>query len=228
MPHVPQLLESDVVSVQTPLQLVSPPVHAAPQLPFAHDPDGQTMPHVPQLLGSVPSSVQTPLQRVSPVTHVPVVELAHKPVLQAPLSQTMPQAPQLLMFDCVFTQLPAQSVVPAVHPPVAPVSWLIVPVSVPTMMTGPVSRGPTCVASGRPRPSPSIAPLPPSKRPSPVVAPVAHPTLSAPDANMKAASQPGPSRSSFIIGLCRVCHRWRLFARKERTSRRPVRGGWNT
>jgi hypothetical protein len=68
LPHVPQLFGSVVVSVHSPLQLVSPPpqTHA----PLVHDaPVPQALPHAPQSNGSLVRSTHALLQFVRPVPH---------------------------------------------------------------------------------------------------------------------------------------------------------------
>jgi hypothetical protein len=91
VPQAPQLFGSVAVSVQVPLQLVSP---ATGQL---HPPSAQTSPAAhctpqrPQLFGSVARSVQVPLQFTSPA-----VEQVQTPSAQmSPAGHTTPQAPQL-------------------------------------------------------------------------------------------------------------------------------------
>jgi hypothetical protein len=133
--QAPQLLGSEVVSTQVPLQPVSPvgqeSTHVPPPqsqeqqvLPSVHAPplavhgvmhvalehvwpEAQIVPHAPQLLESVCSSTHTPLQEVKPLAQTQA-EFTH--VSLDP--QTVPQAPQSLALEVVSTQVPEQQTPP--------------------------------------------------------------------------------------------------------------------
>ena len=71
MPHPPQLLLSQLVSMQEPLQYIPPCGQG-----LLHDPWmqygvdwGQTFPQAPQLFGSEFTGVHVPLQTIAPATH---------------------------------------------------------------------------------------------------------------------------------------------------------------
>jgi hypothetical protein len=111
LPHVPQLVASDVRFLQPSLQQVMP----GPQ-PLMHMPPQQTwpaahggLPHPPQLLESVPVSVQVPPQLVWPGGHTQ--ELAAHTI---PPVHAVPHTPQLLGSDVRSTQSPVgpQAVLP--------------------------------------------------------------------------------------------------------------------
>jgi hypothetical protein len=94
LPQIPQLALSAEVSMQDPLQHVSP--------------FGQTFPHVPQLLVLVWRFWQVPPQFV-----VPPAQLPHDPLMQdTPEAQVPPHAPQLFGSVLVSTHALPQSVRP--------------------------------------------------------------------------------------------------------------------
>jgi len=67
VPHMPQLLASTWVSVQTPPQSVKPPAVSQTQLPAVHTSvAAQVVVHSPQCAGSCWVLVQTPLQSTNP------------------------------------------------------------------------------------------------------------------------------------------------------------------
>jgi len=114
LPQKPQLLMSDCVLRQVPLQLTVPAGHThAPLVQVATA--GQTAPQAPQLPLLVLRFVSQPvLDRLSqlpnPALHEATTQTpATQPALPfATVAQTVPQAPQLLTLVCVLTQLPVQ------------------------------------------------------------------------------------------------------------------------
>ena len=95
VPHAPQLLVSDEVSAQVPLQ------HESPL--------GHLFPHAPQLFVSVDSFTQAPLHSACPAAQLPQVPLMQ----EVPLAHAWPHVPQLLASVLRFLQLfPEQSVKP--------------------------------------------------------------------------------------------------------------------
>jgi hypothetical protein len=108
LPQEPQFRASLPVSVQIPLQLVSPPPQA--QAPFVQlAPVPHTVPQAPQSLGSLVRSTHALEQLVSPDAQL---------VVQAPLEQTWPvaqaspQPPQFEGSPWMLVQTPLQRVPP--------------------------------------------------------------------------------------------------------------------
>jgi hypothetical protein len=90
LPQAPQLLLSQHVETQAPLQIVSPSAQqrplGQPQMPSKHvSPDGQMFPHFPQCWLLQQVSTQTPSHSVWPSPQLPPA--AQTPPLQTPLAQ---------------------------------------------------------------------------------------------------------------------------------------------
>ena len=108
VPQLPQLLESTVVSTQTPLHSVMPAAH--PHTPPEHAwPAAQVFAHAPQLAGSLARLTQLFPQGVVPGAQ----DSPQTPAEQnCPTGHAVPQAPQLLPSLAVSTHMPEHSVLP--------------------------------------------------------------------------------------------------------------------
>lgn len=105
-PHAPQLLLSELVSMQLPLQSVSPePQPALEHAPDEHtSPAAQAVPQLPQFAGSFVTSTHAPLQVTVPAGHT-----HEEPLQMVPLPHTVPQPPQFSGSLAVSTQPPAHA-----------------------------------------------------------------------------------------------------------------------
>jgi hypothetical protein len=103
-PQVPQFRGSVSVSVQTPLQLVSPPPHT--HEPFVQlEPVPHWVPQAPQSNGSLVRLTHALLQLVRP----PVQVVVQRPCEHTwPVAHTVPHPPQLFGSLCVSVQTPLQ------------------------------------------------------------------------------------------------------------------------
>src|SRR5579872_1743621 len=105
MPHLPQLLGSELVLLQTPLQRTSP-VGQVHWLEMQLVPPRQRTPQPPQLALSLRSSTQAPPQSTKglwqPKVQVPCWQVSFAP-------HTLPQKPQLLGSSKTLAQIPLQN-----------------------------------------------------------------------------------------------------------------------
>lgn len=117
VPHVPQLVRSDMRLTQRPAHIDCPVGHA--QAPFVHCwPPAQTVPQAPQFVGLFCKLTHAPLQFVSPTpASLPQKETG----TQAPFKQTsvvaaqaVPQAPQFFGSVPRLTQTPAHVTLPGI------------------------------------------------------------------------------------------------------------------